>query len=323
MKPSKSIRCLRTCLAGAVVWGMLVGAATRANPAASAAQQANRPAATVNGEVITFGQLEPVLKLSGPVPAELPEAQRRELQREALASLIDDLLLQQFLRKYVPPTDPGEINKKMAELASELKEKNQSLADFCRDTHQTEAQIRTNLAHSLQWAAYTNKHVSDAELQRYYNEFRDFFDRIVVRASHIVLRVGPNAPESEKTAARAKLLDLRNQIVSGKLDFAAAARAHSQCPTAPSGGDIGSFPRKFIVDENFARAAFALKPGEISGVVQTDFGLHLIKVTERTPGQPSDFNKIKADVKEFYMDELRLNVLTRLRKEARIEIHLP
>jgi len=302
---------------------MLVGAAAWAKPAASAAQQANKPAATVNGEVITFAQLEPVLKLSGPVPAELTEAQRRDLQREALASLIDDLLLQQFLRKYVPPTDPNEINKKMAELESELKEKNQSLADFCRDTHQTEAQIRTNLAHALQWAAYTNKHISDAELHRYYNEFRDFFDRVTVRASHIVLRVGPNAAESEKTAARAKLLDLRNQIVSGKLDFAAAAKAYSQCPTAPSGGDIGSFPRKFIVDENFARAAFAMKPGEISGVVQTDFGLHLIKVTERTPAQPSDFNKIKADVKEFYLDELRLNVLARLRKEARIEIHLP
>ena len=89
------------------------------------------------------------------------------------------------------------------------------------------------------------------------------------------------------------------------------------------GGDVGSFPRKFVVDENFARAAFALKPGEISGVVQTDFGLHLIKVTERKAGQPSDFSKIKEDVKEIYLDDMRLNILAQLRKEAKIEVHLP
>src|SRR5262249_56914362 len=106
--------------------------------------------------------------------------------------------------------------------------------------------------------------------------------------------------------------ELRAQILGDKTDFAAAAKAYSQCPSASDGGDVGTFPRKFVVDENFARAAFALKPGEVSGVVQTDFGLHLIKVTERKPAQPSDFNKIKDDVREIYLDDLRLKLLARL-----------
>jgi len=318
MKRSKWMRCVRIGLAGAVAWVILAGSAIQANPPAP-----NRPAATVNGEVITFAQLEPMLKVYGSVTLELPEAQRRELQREALASLIDELLLDQFLRKYVPPASSVEVNRKMAELASGLKKNKQSLADFCRESHQTEAQIRVNLTLSLRWAAYASQHVGDAELQRYYNEFQDFFNRVTVRASHIVLRVGPKTSPSEKNAAQAKLLDLRNQIVSGKLDFAAAARMYSQCPTATTGGDVGSFPRKFVVDENFARAAFAMQVGEISGVVQTDFGLHLIKVTERKPGQPSDFSKIKNDVKEIYLDDMRLSILAQLRKEAKIEIHLP
>jgi peptidyl-prolyl cis-trans isomerase C len=300
-----------------VVWGILADSAARANP------PANKAAATVNGEVITFAQLEAILKGSGPVPVELPEMQRRELQREALASIIDELLLDQFLRKHVPPADPGEISRKMAELETGLKKNKQTLAEFCRESHQTEAQIRANLMLSLRWATYARQHVSDAELQRYYNEYRDLFDRVTVRASHIVLRVGPAAPDSQKNAARAKLLELRQQIVSGKMDFAAAAKTYSQCPTAQDGGDVGSFPRKFVVDENFARAAFALKPGEISDVVQTDFGLHLIKVTERKPGPPSDFSKIKEDVKEIYLDDMRLNILAQLRKEAKIEVHLP
>jgi len=312
------MRYVRICLAGAVAWGMLAGSPARANPPAP-----NKAAATVNGEVIPFAQLEAILKFSGPVPVELPETQRRELQREALATIIDELLLDQFLRKHVAPVDPDVVKRKMAELETGLKKNKQTLAEFCRESHQTEAQIRANLTLSLRWAAYASKHVSDAELQRYYNEYHDFFDRVTVRASHIVLRVGPAAPENEKNAARAKLLDLRNQIISGKLDFAAAAKAYSQCPTAPTGGDVGTFPRKFVVDENFARAAFAMKPGEISGVVQTDFGLHLIKVTERKAGQPSDFSRIKNDVKEIYLDDMRLTILAQLRKEAKIEIHLP
>ena len=318
MKRSKWMRYVRSCLTGAVAWGLLAGSVARANPPA-----ANKAAATVNGEVVTFAQLESVLKFSGPVPVELPAAQRRELQREALATVIDELLLDQFLRKHVGPANPGEVSRKMAELEAGLKKNKQTLAEFCRESHQTEAQIRANLSLYLRWAAYASKHVSDAELHHYYNEYRDLFDRVTVRASHIVLRVGPGAPENEKSAARAKLLDLRNQIVSGKFDFAAAAKAYSQCPTAPTGGDVGTFPRKFVVDENFARAAFALKPGEISGVVQTDFGMHLIKVTERKAGQPSDFSKIKEEVKEIYLDDMRLNILAQLRKEAKIEVHLP
>jgi len=225
----------------------------------------------------------------------------------------------------VPPTSPAEVEKKMAELVAGLKQKKppQSLADFCKESNQTEAQIRTNVANLLQWIAYAQQHVSDADLQRYYNEYRDFFDRVTVRASHIVLRVPPAASEGERGAARAKLTALRAQIVGGKTEFAAAAKAYSQCPSASDGGDVGTFPRKFVVDENFARAAFALKPGEVSGVVQTDFGLHLIKVTERKPGQPSDFNKIKEDVREVYLEDLRQNILAGLRKEAKIEVHLP
>ena len=334
-------RCARVGLVGAVLGAALGGAETRgqaARPAASrpipstaaAAKGAPRQPippgkvmATINGESITYAQLEPVLKLAGPMPTELSETQLRALHREALDMLIEDLLLQQFLRKYVPPPSAAEVTKKMAELEAGLKSQKKTLADLCRDTKQTPAQLRANLANVMQWAAYAAKVVKEVDLQKYYATYRDFFDRVTVRASHIVLRVGPKASPSEQAAARSRLLQLRAQIVAGKLDFAAAAKAHSQCPTAPQGGDVGSFPRKFVVDENFARAAFALKVGEVSDVVQTDYGLHLIKVTERKAGKPSDFNKIKAEIREYYIEDMRQDILVRLRKEARIQLFLP
>src|SRR4051812_44447886 len=110
MKGSKWMRYVRVALAGAAVCGALAGAVARAGPPAPAA---DKPAATGHGEGISFGQGRAGAGLGGPVSLELPEAQRRELQREALSLLIDDLLLQQFLRKHVPPTSPAEVEKKM------------------------------------------------------------------------------------------------------------------------------------------------------------------------------------------------------------------
>jgi parvulin-like peptidyl-prolyl isomerase len=138
-----------------------------------------------------------------------------------------------------------------------------------------------------------------------------------------VLRVPANASDAERQAVRHKLLELRQKIVSNQLDFAEAARKHSECPSAPQGGDLGRFERKFDVDEAFARAAFALKVGEVSDVVPTDFGLHLIKVTERTPAKPSDFVKVKEQVTEMYDLELRMAIITQQRQKAKIEVNLP
>lgn len=304
-------------LVAITVWAICAGNAEAAPPKGKAA-------ATVNGEAITFAQLEPLLKNIGPLPAGLPDAMRKEMQREALALLIDEMLMTQFLRKHVPPATKAEVDQKMAELVAGLQVSKKSLAEFCKETNQTEAQIRENLGQVLQWAAYARKAVTDADAANYYANCRDFFDRVTVRASHIVLRVPQTASPGDRTAARARLLAIRNEIVAGRADFAAAAKAYSHCQSAQKGGDIGTFPRKFVVDENFARAAFALKPGEISDIVETELGLHIIKVTERNAaGPPSDFNKIKNEVKEFYAEEMRQNILAGLRKQATIEIHLP
>ena len=137
------------------------------------------------------------------------------------------------------------------------------------------------------------------------------------------MRVATGAPDAEQRAVHAKLEALRQDIVAGKIDFAEAAKKHSQDSSAANGGDIGYFPRKLVVDETYARMAYSLKVGEISPVVQTEFGLYLIKVTDRKPGQPSDYNQIKEAVKELFLQEVRMNLIEQHRKTAKIEIYLP
>jgi peptidyl-prolyl cis-trans isomerase C len=303
---------------------LLAGLASRALAQAPAA--ATKPAAVVNGEAISWADLEQAVLMlqKGPSPVELTESKKREIRFQALSFLLDDLLLKQFLRQNAPRVEQAEVDKRMAELAAIQQKEGKTLADFYRETYQTEAMVRGNTTYMLMWQAYVKARLTEADLKRYYDDNKDYFDGVRVQASHIVLRVAPEAPEGEWQAARTKLLAIRQEIVSGKIDFAEAARKHSQCATAAQGGDLGDeFERKLSwVDEPFAKAAFALKVGEVSDAVRTDFGLHLIKVTKRTPPTPSEYAKVKDTVEMLCELELRMSIIQHMRKTARIETGL-
>jgi peptidyl-prolyl cis-trans isomerase C len=198
-----------------------------------------------------------------------------------------------------------------------------TLADYCKETRQTEAQLRAGIASMLQFTAYSKKIATDAELKKYFATNLDYFQKVTVRCSHIVLRVPPDAPEAEKQEARKKLVAWRDAIVAGKVAFADVAKEHSQCPSAPKGGDIGFITRKWMVDESVAKGAFALKKAEISGIVESDFGLHLLQVTDRTEPKPIEFAACADEVRDCYVEEMRQKLLADLRRTGKIEIMLP
>src|SRR5205823_2221577 len=164
----------------------------------------------------------------------------------------------------------------------------------------TDAQLRAQVTNALQWRDYSKGRVSDADLQQYYTDNKDFFDGVQVRASHILIRVPLTGSQTDVKAAQDRLQAIRQEIEAGKITFADAAKKYSQCPSAPEGGDVGYFPRKFVWDEEFAKAAFnpQLKVGDLIGLVRTEQGWHLIKLTDRKPGMASDFAKIKEGVRE-------------------------
>ena len=123
--------------------------------------------------------------------------------------------------------------------------------------------------------------------------------------------------------AKQKLTTLREEIAAKKISFADAAAKYSQCPDAPKGGDLGFFARKWMVEEPFAKAAFALKVGEMSQVVTTDYGCHLILVTDRNAGVTADYEQVKEDVRDCLLEEIRQNTLLELRRIAKVEVKLP
>jgi peptidyl-prolyl cis-trans isomerase C len=229
--------------------------------------------------------------------------------------------MRQFLEKNVPPASPVEVQKRLADLDAGLKEQHKSMAEFLNDSHHTLDQLKTEIGEYLAWTAYTNQKVTDADVERYYRENKDVFDKVTVRASHIMLNLPPNASAADKAKARTTLQQIRAKLLSDpRIDFGEMAKQYSQDPQAQQGGDVGWFPRKWVFEESFAKAAFALQVGQVSDVVETEFGLHLIKVTDRKPGEKSEFAKIKSAVRDFYLEDLRQQILADLRKTARIEL---
>jgi hypothetical protein len=294
-------------------------------PAAPPAAAAGKVAAVVNGETISEADIESVVtlvikerfKIKPPTDQE-----RHEIRMEVMSMTIDDVLMRQFLGKCNVKVDPAEIEKHVTDLVTSLKNAKppKTLPEFLRETNQTEAQLRGNISTMLCWAGFVKTRISEPQVRKYYDDNKDFFDQVQVRASHILLRLPPNAPDSERQAKTQKLQALRADIVAGKLDFAKAAKENSECTTRDAGGDLGFFPRKWLVPEPIAQAAFALPVGGVSDVVVTELGLHVIKVTDRKKGEPSSFDKIKDDVRDSLVEEVRQQVLTDERKNAKIEV---
>jgi parvulin-like peptidyl-prolyl isomerase len=311
------------------IWGKVVSVVMVMIGATGASAQAqtkpsHKPAALVNGEPILMEEVDAVLKHEPATPNPPTEIQRRQMQLEALSLVIDDRLVQQFLRKNGPAIPPAEVHKKLAELESSLKAQGRTMNEFLKENGLTMVQLQADTLKMLQWTAFIRQQIQEAELRRYYEENKDYFDQIKVRASHIVIRVPASATPAEVQESRARLEKLRQDILAGKIDFAEAARKYSQCPSSQDGGNIGYFFRKYTVQEPIAKAAFAMKVGELSDVIQSDYGLHVIKVTDRKAnGPPSDYEKIREEVRESCAMEMMNNLVAQQRKVAKIEINLP
>ena len=121
--------------------------------------------------------------------------------------------------------------------------------------------------------------VREREVRRYYKKNTEsYVTPPQIKARHILLKLPPDSPEETLTEKQQQLEKLLTQIRSGK-SFEELAREHSEDGTAPDGGDLGWFKPGEMVPA-FETAAFALAPGEVSDIVQSPFGLHLIKVDE-------------------------------------------
>lgn len=147
--------------------------------------------------------------------------------------------------------------------------------------------------------------VADAEIGEFYQKnLAQFEQGESVHASHILFMTPQGAEGGQKEAAKTKAQQVLKQVKAGG-DFAALAKEHSQDPgSAPAGGDLGFFP-KGQTDPAFEAAAFALKPGDVSEVVESQFGYHVIKVHEHRPARTATLDEVSGQIREYLIGQQR------------------
>lgn len=220
-----------------------------------------------------------------------------------------------------------------------LKQNGVSAADFRKDLAQ-EVRMK-KLAKEL-----GNSDVSDADAKKYYNEnIKQFKYPEKVRASHILIAVNPQEIEeiitsnkenaglskdeikkkvdAEIAAKKAKADKVLAEVKKDPSQFAKIAKENSDdTTTAVKGGELGFFSAQEMVPE-FSKAAFSMKPNTVSGLVKTNFGYHIIMVTDRMAAGQEPFEKVKNDIKAYLQNQKQLqlidNLVESLKKNATIE----
>jgi peptidyl-prolyl cis-trans isomerase C len=269
-------------------------------------------------EKVTKGELISFLSRY-PIPA---NENRDQVYHDAVDSLINTKLLTLFLNRQRIVIPPAKIDEEVARLEEDLKKEKQDLAAALTENNISMKDVRSEMENRIRWSEYVKAKATDPELRRYVATNRDLFSGTQVRASHILLRVEPDAPAGEKEKVKQKLAAIKSQIDTSKLTFAEAANKYSEDPAnaGGAGGDLDYFTLNSGFIPEFTDVAFKLKKGTVSEPFETPYGYHLVQVTDRKEGRPVDFDQNKPFILQAYAGELQKNLLIEERKRAKIEI---
>lgn len=261
-------------------------------------------AATVNGEVIYASALSGevtaiALQYGIDVKSKEGEKQRGEITRVVLDQMIEQRLILREARRVNALATDAQIDAQLAEIKRNFPSEADfqgALAQRGLTVNALRDRLRTNLTVQNLVGKVTSVSVTDAEVEQYFRQHRSEYDQPEqVRASHILL-------ESD-AEARFVLARLRRGD-----KFEDLARQYSKDPgSKEQSGDLGFVGRGQLVGE-FEKAAFTLRPGQVSGIVKTQFGYHLIKVTGRKDPQPANLAQVR--------DQIRAQLLSKKREAA-------
>jgi peptidyl-prolyl cis-trans isomerase C len=247
---------------------------------------------------------------------ELPADQKAQVEQ----NILDQLIVQKLILEEASQLN---ITGDETELQKQIDEAKEYLPDA--DMERLEQLLRNDLAvqQTIQDLVVAKIDVSDEEIQGYYDERQEqFLEPEQVKASHIIVMLEADADQDTKDAARQRIDEVLVKANAGE-DFAELAKEFSEGPSKDTGGDLGFFGRGQMVPE-FEDAAFAMNPGDISDIVETQFGYHIIKVTEKKAERQIPLEEATEQIRQTLLDE-RTNTevptwIEALRANAVIEI---
>ncbi len=277
--------------------------------------------ATVNGENIIRKGLDRRLNVL--------KRMNQDVSRTTPMVIVDQLakkvLLKQFIEEQnIEVSDKeiqGEVEKIKFFLKANTNDSEKSLEEILEAQGSNIAVLEDEVRRTLALSKYLDKEVSDDEKRNYFDVNKSSFNGERVKASHVLIDTRNMKTEAELEAAKQKIENIKKKIDNGA-DFAEVAKKYSNCPSAEKGGDIGFFGRRGSIVEPFARVAFSMEIGEISEPVETQFGYHIIKVTEKEKGKDVSYEDVREMVDFVYMQIKTENLLESLMEKAGIEVFL-
>jgi peptidyl-prolyl cis-trans isomerase C len=264
--------------------------------------------AEVNGEGILMSELTRQLRVMIGGNTKLSKENYLKARDEALESLINQELLYQEGKKEGLETEDADVEAEVAKVKQNFPTQ-EAFEQVLKMQGLTEPKfivmvkrvmtMRDTIKVKVQPLA---KAVTDKEIQDYYEANKEkFSESEQVKARHILIKTAQNASEEEKAIAKNKIDAILKEVRDGG-DFAELAKKDSECPSAPQGGDLGFFSRGQMV-KPFEDVAFALQPGQVSDVVETEFGYHIIRVDEKKSGKELKLEEVQDRIKENLTNE--------------------
>lgn len=270
--------------------------------------------ATVGDEAVT----EADFQLFCAVRNISPE-QQAEHRSKLLENLVERRLIRRFLRQRKIAPDAEELAAHRLRVDDLIRRRGDEPEALLKRLGLTDETLNDELGLPLAWKAYLRVAVTDERIDAYFSKHRAELDGTKLRAAQIILKLKPDAPPKEIERRQARLAALRKDVLAKKLSFADAARKYSEAPSKDKGGDVGWFSFRGKMPAAFCDAAFALQPGEISEPVVTPFGVHLIQVTDRQPGELT-LEDVRTEIVERISQELWADAVAKERAATKVVI---
>ena len=290
-------------------------------------------AVTVNGVPIMETDVEAdIKKMTAQAPPEYVEKNREQIRRQILDRRIAIQLIDEKSKAaQITITEEdvrAQVNEIVAQQRMSVEEFKKLIQGRGMDYDEWEEQIQwgVRLGKLVEVEFGDQLKITETDANNFYtSNIQRFETPEQVRASHILIKPDTADPNTDPNEAKAKALtkaqDLLKQIKEGAADFAELAKAHSESTSKEKGGDMGFQPRGAWV-ASFEKVAFELKVGQISDVVETPYGYHIIKVTDRKEAGVKPFEQARDEImkmlKQRKQGELFAKYLMQIRSEANV-----
>ena len=299
------------------------------------AETVDRVVAKVNGDIITLSSVYDrfrVISEKMNTAANIDQlSQENELMKNALTSIIEEKLQVQEAKKNGLEVSEESINKALDDIKKNNEISDQQFEAMLQNEGRSIEAYRKVIRDQILVARIVgintakNSVVTKKQIKKYYSQHqKDYWEPPKVKARHILFIVEKDASKKYIELKKSIANKILHQIRAGT-DFAELARKYSEDVTARLGGDVGVIKQGMMVPE-FEEAAFRLKAGEVSDVVTTKYGFHIIKSDEIFPGYSVPLNQVKEEIRNLLRFQNKQKVyqkwIKELKKNAFIEISL-